>query len=115
MRVGVRIAVAGKMFRAGQHVLALHSADERAHVTADLLRIFAEAARVDHRIVGIDIHISDGRQDVIDAQRARLARHHSTLLFRERRIAGRGDRHGRWPEGRVAESHADAGLQVGAD
>ena len=57
----------------------------------------------------------DRRQDVIDSEGSCLASDDAPLLFRERGIAGRSDGHCRWPESRIAESHAHTGLQVCAD
>ena len=115
MRVDVRIAVAGEMLGARDHAFALHAASERGDVAADIRRILAEAARVDDWIVRIDVDIGDRRQDVIDAERSSLARHHPPFLLRQRWIARGGDGHGRGPEGRVGEAHPHPCLQVRAD
>ena len=62
----MRVAMSRKMFGRSQHMLRLHAAHERGDESADLRRIFAEAARVDDGIVGIDVHVRDRRVDVID-------------------------------------------------
>ena len=114
MRVDMRVAVTGKMLRRRDDVFALHTLDECGHVTADVFRILAEAARVDDRIVRIDIHVRDRREDLIHANRARLLRHHPPLPLGERGIAGCRQRHRRRPECRVGEAHPHPCLEVRA-
>jgi hypothetical protein len=102
------------MLRRRQDRLRLHSAHERGDEAADRLRIFTEAARVDDRIVGIDVHVGDRREDVIDADGAPFHRRDLPRFFGQRRIAGRSDGHRRRPVGRVGETHPDSRLEVGA-
>ena len=114
MRIDMRIAVTGKVFRRRQHAFAAHSFDECGDVARDIIRIFAEAARVDDAVVGIDVDVGDRRENVIDAEGARFDCGGLALLFGERRIARRADRHRRWPIGGVGESHPDARFEIGA-
>src|SRR5437667_11419100 len=83
MRVDVRVAVTGKMFRRRHNMLALHSADERSDVAADVLRIFAETPRVDDRVIRIDVDVRDRRKDLSDTHRPRLPRHHPPFALCE--------------------------------
>src|SRR5438132_13995009 len=99
----------GKMLRRGQNMFALHSANERRDIAADILWIFAEASRVDHRIVGIDVDVGHWRENLIDPDRPRLLRYHTPLALSERRIAGRGDGHRRRPGCCVRKAHPPSG------
>ena len=62
VRVDGGVTVAGEVLRARGDALALRSLDERRHVPGHELRIGAEAAHADHRVVGVRVHVGDGRE-----------------------------------------------------
>ena len=74
VRVDGRVAVPGEVLRAGGDALPLRPAHERRDVAGDELRVGAEAANADHRVVRVRVHVGDGREVHIHAGAHELAR-----------------------------------------
>ena len=103
------------MLGRGEHSARLNPADEGRNEPRDGFGILAVAANVDDGIGGCQVHVRDGRVDLVDPDRARLLRDDPALPLGERRIAGCRDGHRPGPDGRVGEPHSDARLEVGRD
>ena len=74
MRVDGRVAVPGEVLGAGGDALPLRSAHERGDVASDELRVGAEAAHADHRVVRVRVHVGDGSEVHVHAGARELAR-----------------------------------------
>ena len=72
MRIDADVAVAGKMLGGGERAVFLHAANELGDVLGDALRIFAERADVDDRIVGIIVDVRVRRENPVHAGRRAL-------------------------------------------
>ena len=57
MGIDICIAVSWEMFRRRDHLLTLDSLGERGAKSSHIVRIFAKAAHVNHRICGIVIDV----------------------------------------------------------
>jgi hypothetical protein len=115
MRVDSHIAVTGKMFGGRERAMVLHAAHEFRDKVGYAMRIFAERADVDDRVVGIVVEVRIGRENPIDAGGARLERGDPAGLIRKFGIARRTDRHRRRERRAFVDSHARAGFKVSTD
>ena len=70
VRVGRRVAVTGKVFDGGGDALLLQPLDKGDHVGRDVRGVVAKGALADHRVLGIVIHVGDGREVDVHAQAA---------------------------------------------
>ena len=104
----VGVAVAGKMFRCRDHILALNAFDECDAEFRNRLRIFAKAANIYHRIFGVVIDVEDRSIDVIDADSTGFAAGYYAHSAGEFDIAGRRYRHRPRKIRGVLESHSDS-------
>ena len=103
VRIDGGVAVAGEVLGGGEREILLvgvRALDEGHHVRGDGLRVLAEGADVDDRIVGVVVDVGDRVVDPVDAEGAGLARRDLALVAREwrdrrrRRTPWRGGR--RW-------------------
>ena len=60
MTIHIRIAVTRKMFRTRHHAVVLHTAHIHKCFRCDIFFIFTERAFINHRIVGVVVHIGIG-------------------------------------------------------
>ena len=86
VRVDVGVAVPREVLRAGGDALALRALDERRDVTGDELRVGAEAAHADHRVVRVRVHVGDRREVQVDAGAGELGGDRRGDVRRESRI-----------------------------
>ena len=110
MRVGVGVAVAGKVFRRGRDARALHAADERRPQVRYRGGVLAERSRVDDRVGWIVVHIDDGRECKVNADRPGLDAGDAAGLLGVRLASGGPDGHVRRQDRRAA-----AGVGVGRE
>ena len=112
MRVGRRVAVAWEVFGGGDDALALRALDEGGDEARHLRGVFAETADVDDGVRGVVVHVGDGREELLDAERAGLARRQLALSARVVGVSGRADGHVPRKVCRVVEAHAASGFEV---
>src|SRR3982750_1930194 len=103
MRIDISIAVARKVFRRGDHVLALDPFNKRDPEFPDSFRIFAEGTDVDHRVFRVVINVEHRRVNMIDPDRSGFSSGYNTDASRVFRIAGGSDSHRPWEIDRVFE------------
>ena len=94
MRVGVGVAVSGKVLGSGHHAELVRAFDVGGGHLANLRRVFAERARVDDRIVGIGVHVHVGKPVPLHADGAGLHGGDASGLAGEVGITGGAERHG---------------------
>src|SRR6185437_6732851 len=70
-----------KVFQRGQHPALMRSPDIRRDHLANLCRVLAIRAGVDDRVLRINLHVGDGIEVPVDAQRTRLLRHELPKLL----------------------------------
>ena len=75
MGILVRIAMAGKVFGDGDNPLPFQSAGISQSLVCNRIRILAERAQTDHRVIGIAIHIHIRSEVDMDAHLLALAGH----------------------------------------
>ena len=71
---------------------AAASLDERRDVAGDELGVGAEAADADHRVVGIRVHVGDGREVEVDAGAGEVGRDRGGDLLRQRDVVDGAER-----------------------
>ncbi len=107
MRVRSRLAVAGKVLRAGGDTDSLHALDEGGDMARDELRLRAEGAHADHRVRRIDDHVRHRRELEVHADRGQLAADRCSHAARQLDVVDRA-------EGEVAGERAPRrGLEAG--
>jgi hypothetical protein len=74
VRIGSRVAMAGKMLPTSEDPALLHSAQERDGAPRGALRIRSKRTVADHRVVGSAVHVEDGRVVHRESERAELLR-----------------------------------------
>ena len=115
MRIGARVAVAGKMFRGGEAAVFLDAAHEGRDEFRDARGIFAKRARIDDGILRIAVHVGDGRKNPGHAHGSRFERRdfsHRVGVFRASRG---GDGHFIGKRRALVDAHAGAALEIRAD
>ena len=115
VRVHGGVAVPREMFGGGQRevlLVGVRPFDEGPDVRRDVVRILAEGADVDDRIIGIVVDVGDRVKDPLDAQRARLARGDLAFVAGQRRIARGAERHGVRKNRGAFEPHGSAALEI---
>ena len=93
MRVGRRIAVAGKMFERRQAICFSDALHQRRTEFANLLRVCSVRADVDDRIVRIIVDIDDRSKKPVYADRPHFLTDDLALTICRRNIASRRDAH----------------------
>src|SRR5690606_13587333 len=93
VRVGLGVAVAGKVFGDGEHSPVLEPFDVRGDEDGDLRRVLAERARVDDRVGRVRVDVGDGREGEVDAGDAGLGGGGVALFVGEAGHAGGADGH----------------------
>ncbi len=118
MRVGVGVAMAGKVLGRHEHLIGwigVRSLDESLHVRGDGLRVLAEGADVDDRVVGIVVDVGVGREDPMNAHRACLARRGRAESTRQFKVVRGPEGHHVGERRRANHAHGRAVLEIGAD
>ena len=93
VRIGGRIAVAGKVFRRRKHAAFMRALDVGRHHLPHRLRIFAERTRVYDRVDGIGIHVGHREEIPVDADGARFLCRDSAEILSVVEFAGSAESH----------------------
>ena len=111
VRVRAGIAVTREVLGGGQHSVRSRPADVGGHQCSDLLRVGAERSRADDRIRRIGIHVGDGKQVPVHADRTAFLRRNAAEFFRIRRLCRQPQKPWR-EERRWCQRDAREGLPV---
>src|SRR5580765_7116926 len=104
-----------KMFRAREHTLRLTRIDPRRGVFSHAVRVAAERACSDDRVVRLDVDVAIGRIDPVDSERSRFDRTYRCRATNRLYVFEQGDG-GEWRKrGLTRELLSGASLQVRAD
>ena len=112
MRVERRVALSGKVLRAGGDATTGHAANARHAVAAHDLRVLAVGANPDVRTVAFGQDVQHGTETQIDAEPSQLARLDQSLTMRERLLAGGADGEVVGEDRHAAAQHHDAAALV---
>ena len=112
VRVGVGVAVAGKVLRRADKAAVLQPAQVRAGHAGHERGPVAVGARVDDGVEGVRVDVRHRSVILVDAHGARLVGHGAAHLVGERRVAGRAERHRGRKGGAVGEPHSRPVLHV---
>ena len=112
-----RVAVPREVLGRRQHVIAgigMRAFDEGRHLRRHRLRVLAERADVENRVVGVDVHVGYRVIHPVHAQRPRLARRHLAFETRKLRIARRAESHRVRKHGGARHPHRGAAFEIAA-
>ena len=84
MRIGARVAVAGKMLAARGDAFRLQRPDDRAAEPRDLLGLLGERAIADDRVLRVGVDVEHRRVVERDADRLQLGRERAREALRQR-------------------------------
>src|SRR5215472_13148780 len=104
--------MAGEVFKRRKHSTFVRAADVGRHHGGDLLWILAEGARVDDRVLRVNLHVRNGVEVPVDAESPRLLGNYFRELLNIGGVVrgAEGHRLGEGFEG--GEPHGRAALKV---
>ncbi len=118
MAVDGGIAVTGEVLGRGEDSslgVRAGAFDEGSNVRGNIAGTFAVGADVDNGVVRIAVHVGDGEEDPLHAQRARVPGRNFAAVPGGLQIAGRGECHRVRKQSRVADAHGGAALEIAGD
>ena len=102
----------GKCFSVANHAARAQTVDEGRRHLADTLGILAERSGVDDRVARVVVHVGNGREVHMNANRPRLLGDDPARLLGQHRVARRAERHGPGKLRTAGDAHADAKLEI---
>ena len=115
MGILVRIAMAGKVFGDGDNPLPFQSAGISKSFVCNRIRILAERAQADYRIIGIAVHIHIRGEVDMDAHLLALAGHLFPVFGYQAVVFDSAQHHVLWKTCRTGEAHRQPPLAVQRD
>ncbi len=115
MRVGVGIAVTGKVLQRRQHPVVLKPADIAAHQAGNRVGILAERACIDDGVQRVVVDVSVGRKIHVDAHGPALERRDATDRIGVALVSCCAGGHDIRECGGADDAHGRAPFEIGGD
>jgi hypothetical protein len=116
VRIDVGVAMAGEVLDAAGHAFRFAARHPGHRQFGRALRIGAERALGDHRVVRVVVQVQHRREVPVEAERLDRARNGGADIARASvRVVGRAQRHGRWRRRHPGRAHHGAAFLVQRD
>ena len=112
VRIGVGVAVAGEVLGGGEHVLVLHALHVGQALGRHIVFVFAKRAVVDHRVVGVVVHVDHRGEVGVHAHPFEVAGHLLPHFVEQLGVADGSERHLIGVAHRAVEPHPYAPLGI---